>query len=69
MPAGSFSDAEFDARTRAIMRGLQPLAADVATRFAHLAAESLEQQSRIEAADTMPFEAFRQQYLSPVHLG
>ncbi len=46
-----------------------PLAADVAERFAHLAAESLEQQSRIEAADTMPFEAFRQQYLSPVHLG
>jgi len=28
MPAGSFSDAEFDTRTLSIMRGLQPLAAD-----------------------------------------
>ena len=30
LPAGSFTDAEFEARTRAIMRGLQPLAADEA---------------------------------------
>ncbi len=46
-----------------------PLPDDVAGRFAHLAAESLKEQRDIEAADTMPFEAFRQQYLSPVHLG
>jgi len=30
LPAGSFSDAEFEKRTIAIMRGLQPLAADEA---------------------------------------
>jgi gluconate kinase len=30
LPAGSFTDADFQARTRAIMRGLQPLAPDEA---------------------------------------
>jgi glutamate--cysteine ligase len=46
-----------------------PLPDAVAERFARLAAESLEEQRRIEAADTLPFESFRQQYLSPVLLG
>ena len=45
-----------------------PLADDVAQRFAHLAEESLAEQRKIEAADTLSFEGFRQQYLSPVHL-
>jgi glutamate--cysteine ligase len=34
-----------------------------------MAEHSLEAQKRIEAADTMPFEIYRQQYLSPQRLG
>jgi glutamate--cysteine ligase len=44
------------------------LAADVADHFARLAEESIEAQRRIEAADTVPFETYREQYLSPVGL-
>jgi glutamate--cysteine ligase len=44
------------------------LAADVADHFARLAEESIEAQRRIEAADTVPFETYREQYLSPVRL-
>ena len=42
------------------------LSADVAERFARLAEASLAEQRRIEAADTVPFETFRQQYLGMV---
>jgi glutamate--cysteine ligase len=49
------------------LRGL-PLAAEVEAHFARLAAESLEEQRRIEAADTVPFEIFRQRYLAPERL-
>jgi len=45
-----------------------PLAPEVAERFARLAKESIEEQRRVEAADTLPFEAFRQLYLAPVRL-
>ena len=45
-----------------------PLAADVAQRHAQMAAGSLDRQREIEAADTLPFEAFRQNYLSPASL-
>jgi len=45
-----------------------PFPEDVAERFARLAHESLEEQKRTEAADTLPFEAFRQIYLAPVRL-
>jgi len=38
-------------------------------RFAALATESMATQQRIEASDTMPFEIYRQQYLSPHRLG
>jgi len=38
------------------------------TRFSRLARESVEEQQRIDGADTVPFEAFRQQYLSPRRL-
>jgi glutamate--cysteine ligase len=34
-------------------------------RFAQQAAQSLAEQARIEAADTMPFEEFRRFYVSP----
>jgi glutamate--cysteine ligase len=46
-----------------------PLAPEVAARFARLAEESIAEQRRIEAADTVPFETYRQQYLAPVRLG
>ena len=54
-------------RTRAHMLALD-LPADVATRMATLATESLAGQARIEASDTMPFEIYRQQYLAPERL-
>jgi glutamate--cysteine ligase len=40
-----------------------PLAADVESRHAQLAAQSLEEQRRIEASDDVSFEAYRQRYL------
>jgi glutamate--cysteine ligase len=43
----------------------EPLPADVAARFARLAETSLDEQRSVEAADTVPFETFRQRYLSP----
>ena len=45
-----------------------PFPADVADRFARLAEESIVEQRRIEAADTCPFETYRQLYLAPVRL-
>ena len=41
-----------------------PLPADVAGHFAAMAKESLELQQHIEAQDKLPFEEWRQQYLS-----
>jgi glutamate--cysteine ligase len=38
-------------------------------RFARLAAESLEEQKRIEAGDTLPFEEYRKRYLAVERLG
>ena len=46
-----------------------PYAAEVDERFRRLARESLDEQKQIEAADTMPFEIYRQQYLSKERLG
>jgi len=54
-------------RTRAHMLALD-LPAHAAAHMAELAAESLAEQARIEAADTMPFEIYRQQYLAPERL-
>jgi glutamate--cysteine ligase len=54
-------------RTRAHMLALD-LPANVAAHMAELATESLAEQARIEAADTMPFEIYRQQYLAPERL-
>jgi glutamate--cysteine ligase len=36
--------------------------------FVQQAAASIDEQARIEAADTLPFEAFRLDYMSPSHL-
>jgi len=54
-------------RTRAHMLELD-LPANVAAHLAELATESLAEQARIEAADTMPFETYRQYYLAPERL-
>jgi len=45
-----------------------PFPKQVAERFARMGRESIEEQQRIEAADTLPFEAFRQVYLAPIRL-
>jgi len=47
----------------------RPFPADVDARFSDMARDSIEAQQSIEAADTMPFEIYRQQYLSPQRLG
>jgi len=46
-----------------------PLTSEVEARYTRMAAESLAAQRQIEAQDTLPFETFRQQYLSPEMLG
>jgi len=46
-----------------------PFPSELAARFAALAAASVAEQKRIEAADTMPFEEYRQAYLSTERLG
>ncbi|MDD5324255.1 MAG: glutamate--cysteine ligase [Polaromonas sp.] len=38
-------------------------------RFTALTEQSIQEQKRIEAADTLPFEQFRQQYVSAARLG
>jgi glutamate--cysteine ligase len=40
------------------------LSSEVRERFARLAAESLDKQREVEAADTVDFETFRRQYLA-----
>jgi len=59
------------AQSRRHRRALQelPLPAAVEARYARLAEESIAAQRSIEAADTVPFETYRQQYLSKDLLG
>jgi glutamate--cysteine ligase len=45
-----------------------PYSAELAERFTRLAEGSLVKQRQIEAADTLPFETYRQQYLAPERL-
>jgi glutamate--cysteine ligase len=45
-----------------------PIEPEVAERFERMARESIAEQKRVEAADMLPFEAFRQVYLAPVRL-
>ena len=47
----------------------EPLSAELAEALTVEAQASLAEQARIEAADTMPFEQYRQAYLSPERLG
>lgn len=46
----------------------QALPAEVLAKFEQQAQTSLQDQAAIEAADTLPFEAFRQDYMSARHL-
>ena len=43
----------------------EPLSPDIEARMVQAAKASLEEQHRIEASDAVPFETFRQRYLSP----
>ena len=38
-------------------------------QFGALSEQSLQEQRRIEANDSMPFEIYRQQYIAPERLG
>jgi glutamate--cysteine ligase len=49
--------------------GDMPISPAEETRFAQLAADSLVEQRQIEASDSLPFEEYRQRYLSPDRLG
>ena len=42
-----------------------PLKPEVEQRFAQLARESIDKQKKIEAADRVDFETYRQRYLNP----
>jgi len=55
-------------QTKAALLAL-PYADQLHNRFIRMAQESLDEQKRIEAADTQPFELYRQQYLSVERLG
>jgi len=46
----------------------RPFPAELRERFDRMARQSVQEQQRIEAADAVPFEEFRQQYLSPQRL-
>ena len=46
----------------------RPWSAEQQAKYAALAAKSLQDQRAIEAADTMPFEIFRQEYVSAARL-
>jgi len=46
-----------------------PWSAELQARFEAMATDSVAEQQRIESADTMPFEIYRQAYLSPERLG
>ena len=55
-------------QTRNLLLGL-PWSDAQQQRFEAMARESVQEQRRIEAADTMPFEIYRQEYLAPRRLG
>ena len=46
-----------------------PYPAELKARFDALAAESVAAQQRIEASDSVPFEDYRREYVSPARLG
>jgi glutamate--cysteine ligase len=59
---------ERSALTKEALLGL-PFSAEQQAAFEALSRQSIAEQKKIEAADTMPFEIYRQQYVSPDRLG
>ncbi len=59
------------AQARQLREWMADLPCDAAlrTRFQAESAQSLREQARIEAADTLPFEEYRRQYIAPERLG
>ena len=55
-------------KTRDVLQAL-PWASTQQSHFEDLSRASVAAQKKIEAADTMPFEIYRQQYVSPLRLG
>lgn len=55
-------------KTQAALQSL-PLADEHLARLETLSRESIEAQKKIEASDTMPFEQYRQEYVSAKRLG
>jgi len=55
-------------QTRTTLLAL-PFSDQQKAEFERMTEESIQEQKRIEAADTMPFEIYREQYVSPARLG
>ena len=55
-------------KTRAALLAL-PFSAEQQAKFEALTRQSIAEQKKIEEADSMPFEVYRQKYLSPDRLG
>jgi glutamate--cysteine ligase len=64
---GAFARAQSVVTRQAMLD--MPLAAEMQAHFEALARESWDTQRKIEAADTMPFDIYLQEYLSPKRLG
>ena len=64
---GAFVVAQ-SAQTKAALLGL-PFTAELQAGFERSVRASVDAQAALEAADSMPFEAYRQAYLSPARLG
>jgi glutamate--cysteine ligase len=58
----AFAAAQSQRRRDALLRA--PLAPETERRYARMAADSVAEQRRIEAADRVPFETYRRQYIS-----
>ena len=54
-------------QARDVLRGL-PFAPALQAKFEAMAAKSVRDQQAIEAGDSLPFELYRQQYVSPERL-
>ena len=63
----AFVLARSEAHRRALLQ--QPLSPQAAARLERQAAESLREQADVEAADDVPFEQFRRQYLAQDLMG
>ncbi|RYF64973.1 MAG: glutamate--cysteine ligase, partial [Comamonadaceae bacterium] len=63
----SFVRAQSEATRRNLLA--LPWSAEQQAQFDRMTKTSIEEQKRIEAADTLPFEIYREQYVSPARLG